>query len=382
MIARASAMIPTLCDRVAVGERDRRLPPETIAELRGAGFYRVLQPKRYGGYEMAPSVMNELQIELSRGDMSVGWVYGVTAVLAFHLALLHERAQDDVWSANPDALLAASYMPTGKATPVEGGFRLSGRWGYASGVDHCDWIFLGGLASRTDDAPPDACAFLLPRRDVEIIDNWRTMGLRATGSHDVAARDIFVPAYRVHRHIDRFSGASAGLAVNSGPLYRLPLPQLLFRAITSSCIGALQAMLDAFIEHNRARITVMGASAAADAVAQCVAAETLAAIDEMRAMIHRNVAALTSYAARREEAPIRERQIQRMHATMVPERCCALAQRLFKASGTSALLEEKPFARILADLSAARQHAAVQYEQHGRVMGAAMMGIETTDTLL
>lgn len=382
LVARARAMAPALAALAPAGDRERRLPDAAAAALREAGFFRILQPRRHGGYEMAPAVFNEVQMVLAEADMSTGWVHGVVGVLAFHLALLDDRAQAEVWGDDPSTLVAASYMPRGRAVPVEGGYRLSGRWGFASGIDHCGWAFLGGIVEADGAGPPDARAFLVPRADLRVLDTWRVTGLRGTGSHDVAVEEAFVPEYRTHRNADRFLGRNPGTAVNTGPLYRVPLPQLLFRAISSSSIGALRHLLDAFVDYNGRRLSVLGTAVARDPVAQLACAEAAADIDEMTAMLRRNFDRLMDHARRGGQAPIRERQLYRLHATRVPERCCALAQRLFKACGASALSEDRPFGRILADLAAARQHAAMQFETHGRALGAAMLGIEEEDTLL
>ncbi|HEV7372283.1 flavin-dependent monooxygenase [Arenibaculum sp.] len=382
LLARARAMVPALADLAPAGDRERRLPDAAVALMREAGFFRILQPRRYGGWEMAPAVFNEVQATLAKADMSAGWVHGVVGVLAFHLALLDDRAQAEVWGDDPSTLIASSYMPRGRAVPVEGGYRLSGRWGFASGVDHCGWAFLGGIVEGDGSGPPDARAFLVPRADLRVLDTWRVTGLKGTGSHDVVVEDAFVPEYRTHRNADRFHGRNPGTAVNTGPLYRVPLPQLLFRAISSSSIGALRHLLDAFVEYNGPRVSVMGTAVARDPVAQLACAEAAAGIDEMTALLRRNFDRLMDHARRGGQAPIRDRQVYRLHATMVPERCCALAQRLFKASGASALSEDRPFGRVLADLAAARQHAAVQFELHGRALGAAMLGVGGEDTLL
>lgn len=380
-IARATALLPLVRDCAAQGEREARLPDRMIAALREEGLLRLLQPARYGGEEAAPEVFFAVQAILSRADMSTGWLQGVMGTLAFHLALFPHAAQDDVWGRDADALIACSYMPTGIAEPVPGGVRLSGRWGFASGADHCDWLLLAGKASLADGTP-DLRVFLVPRADVTIARVWDTTGLRATGSQDVEARDVFVPDHRAHRHADRFAGTSPGLAGQGNPLYRLPLPQLLFRNITTPAIGALEGFLDAFLDHSRARVAVTGQAVARDPTAQQVAGETLAAIDEMTTQMRTNFARLLAYARRGEEAPVRERMLYRLQAVGCAERCSLLAARLFKACGASGLSRAHPFGRYLADIAAARQHAASQVEAQARALGAALLDVGGEDTVL
>lgn len=386
-LTQARALIPLLHSRAADGDRDARLSPIVMDAMRSAGLFRLLQPRRYGGPELDPETFFIVQAALAEGDMSAGWLQGVMGVLAFHLALFDERAQDDVWGEDPDALLACSYMPTGKATPVGGGFRLSGRWGFASGSNYCDWLILAGsvsaeTAGTETGTPPDLRVFLVPRTDALVHDNWDTTGLRGTGSQDVTMEGVLVPEHRTHRHIDRFLGTSPGLAINTAPLYRLPLPQLLFRTITMPAAGALRGFLDAFLDHSRARVAVTGQAVARDPVAQLVAAEIEASLDEITAMMGRNFAQLMDYACLGEQAPIPQRMVYRLQATMVAERCTLLAARLFKACGASGLAKSHPFGRYLADIAAARQHAANQFEAQGRALGALLLGSGADDTTL
>lgn len=380
VMTRAEVLCPLIDKYRAQGDCDRRIPAPLMEAMKDSGVFRLLQPQRYGGEECHPFSYFSLQAALSAFDMSSGWVQGVMGLVAFHLALFPPEAQDDVWRADPDALLASSYMPAGKAERVPGGFRLRGRWGYSSGADYADWLMLGAMVVL-EGATPEHVVFLVPRADLQIHDTWHTIGLRATGSQDVTVDDCFIPEYRIHSIQDRFAGMSAGLKVNTAALYRIPLPQMLFRAISTPALGGLRGSLDAFLAHSRDRTAQMK-KPPTDPVAQLACAEATDAIDEMTCMMQVDLERLLAHARSGHEGSIRERMIIRLRTTSVTERCCALSQRLFKASGASGLSVEKPLGRILADLQAARQHAANQYESHGRALGALLQGVELEDTLL
>jgi len=384
LVAAARAMIPALAERAAGQTANRRILPQTIAEMTQAGFFRVLQPKRWGGYEMDPRAFAEIQMALAEGDMSVAWVYGVVGVHAFQIALFDDRAAQDVWGADDSTLIASTYMPTGRATPAEGGWRFSGKWKFSSGVEHCQWIFLGGLTPRDEAAGTggDYCTFLLPRSDFEIVDSWDVLGLKGTGSQDIVVKDAFVPSYRVHKTADAYRGTSPGNAVNTGHLYRYPFVQVFFRAVTNGCIGALQALLDSFRAYGAARITTTGASTARDPDAQLVCAEAAAAIDEMKCILHRNYAVLDDYARRGEQPPVELRLLYRFQSSAVADRCLDIAARMFKCTGGSGLFATQPFGRIYADLIAARQHVSNQSQINGRGYGAVLLGLENQDLML
>lgn len=384
LIATAKAMIPVLAQRAAAQTTARRILPETIADFKKAGFFRVLQPKRWGGYEMDPSTFAEIQIALATGDMSAGWVYGVIGVHCFQLAMFDDRAAQDVWSQDNSTLIASTYMPTGKAKPVDDGFKFSGKWKFSSGCEHCQWILLGGITLKNDDGTGggDYCTFLLPRSDFEIVDTWDVMGLKGTGSQDIVVKDAFVPAYRVHKMADAYLANNPGRFVNDGPLYRYPFVQVFFRSVSNGCIGALQALLDEFRAYGAARITTTGASTAKDPDAQLVCAEAAAAIDEMKLTLHRNFRVLGEHAAAGTQAPVEVRLQYRYQTSQVAERALEIAAKMFRCMGGSGLFGTLPFGRIYADLLAARQHVANQSQVNGRGYGAVLLGLENTELML
>ena len=374
MIARTRAMIPKLRDRARQGERERRLPKETIAEMQAAGLFRVLQPRRWGGYELDIHTYFDIQMALGEGDMSVAWVYGVVGVHPWFMAWLDDRAAKDVWGTNDSTLICSSLMPSGTAKPIDGGFRISGSWKYASGCEHCEWALLGCMVEGGSSL---RCLFLVPRNDYEIVDTWHVPGLKGTGSHDIVVKDAFVPAHRMQSQADNFNGVAPGHAINTAPLYRLPFGQVFFRGISTGAIGALQAMLDVYLQYGKMRVQRNAGLAAEDGAIQLLCAETAAAIDEMKTILHRNFKVLEGYAARGEPPPLKLRVEYKFHNTAVAERCSLLAARLFKAAGTAGIAADLPFGRILNDITVGRQHVSNQYEIAGRAFGSFLFGIET-----
>jgi 3-hydroxy-9,10-secoandrosta-1,3,5(10)-triene-9,17-dione monooxygenase len=381
VIARARALIPVLAERAAAGEGARRLPEETIADMQAGGFFRVLQPRCWGGYEMDMATYWEVQLALAQGDMSVGWVYGVVGVHPWLMALMDDRAAQDVWGEDDATLVSSLLMPAGAVTRVPGGFRLSGRWKFSSGCEHCQWAFLGVSTSLDADQPPDRCVLLVPRSDYQIIDTWHVAGLKATGSHDIVVRDVFVPAHRVLQFFDAFRGQSPGLAINRSLLYRLPFGQIFVRGVSTAALGALQGMLDAFLRYGSARVS-RGGRTADDPVAQLACAEAAAAIDEMKTILLRDFRHLGEYAERGELPPLGLRLEYKFHSALVAERCSNLAARLFRATGGAGIYADQPFGRMLADINAGRQHISNRFEQVGRAFAAVLLGGEPGKDLM
>lgn len=376
--ARARALVPFLRERAAEAQAARRLPVETVAAMQEAGLFRVLQPKRWGGYEMHPNVYYDVLMTLGEGDMSAAWCYGVIGCHPWQMALFDDRAQKDVWGEDPSTLVSSTYMIQGDARPVEGGFIFNGRWRFSSGCEHCGWVFLGGEVGL-GSGNMDMRTFLLSRSDYEIVDTWQSFGLRGTGSHDIVVKDAFVPDYRTHSFMDGLMCNSPGNLVNTNPIYRMPFAQLFSRAVSTAAIGALQAMVDEFIRYGAKRVNVTGNKTSEDPYAQLALAEAVSAIDEMKLVLHRNIDVMYDQAVRGEFTAIEDRMRYRFQSSSVLERATNIAQRLFKAGGGAAVFDRLPFGRIYADLMTGKAHAANQADSIGRNWGGTMLGLPSTD---
>lgn len=374
LIARVRAMIPTLAQRAAAAAQARRQPAETIAEMQAAGLFRVLQPKRWGGYEMSPRTFFAIQIALAEGDMSPAWIYGVVGLHPWLLALLDDRAAKDIWGDDPSTLICSSLAPSGTATPVTGGYRLKGRWRFSSGCEHCSWCVLGTQTPPSAEGQSERILLFLPQSDYQIIDTWHVAGLRGTGSNDIVVEQAFVPTYRTQSMLDNFHCRGPGQAVNPSPLYRLPFGQIFLHGVGVATIGALQGLLNAVIDNSKRRISRFGDRLTEDPVVQLVCAEAVTAIEETTATLNRNFTALESFAERSELPPLQLRLQYRYQSAAMVERLSLLARRLFRLTGGSGLYEEQPFGRILADIDAGRQHNANQPEVLGRNFGTALLG--------
>lgn len=382
LLARVRALGPLIQAQARDADRTRRLTGEVVEAMKEAGLFRILQPRRWGGYELDLATFYRVQLEVSKFDMSAGWVHGVVGVHAWQAGLFDDRAARDIWGEDPTVLIASSYMPTAKLTPVEGGFRVSGRWRFSSGCHHAEWFFLGGLLPPDEEGLVRPGTLLLPKCDVTILDTWDVAGLQGTGSHDVVVEDAFLPVHRIHRHIDGFRCTSPGNAINTAWLYRVPFFQAFLRAVSTASIGALDAMTASFADYGSGKVSAFGGKTREDPTAQLALAEARSAVDEMTALLLRNMGALRGYAERGEIPPVEERLLYKYQASEVANRCALLGARLFRATGGSGLFNEHPFARLLANLNAGRQHVVNQYEQWGANYGACLMGRTNEDLAL
>ena len=382
LVQRARELVPKLIERAPQAEAERCVPQETVAEMKAAGLFDVLKPKLYGGYEMDPQVFYEICMTLAEGSMSTAWIYGVIGVHNWQIALFDPRAAEDVWKDDSSVLIASTYMPKGQVKPADGGFRFSGRWGFSSGIDHCDWVFLGGLIFN-EGQPPEYRTFLLPRSDFDVVDTWHVMGLKGTGSKDIVVKDVFVPEYRTHRGLDGFMGTNPGRETFTADLYKLPFGQIFVRAVSSAAIGGLQGALNVFLDFAKVRVGDMGNKTSEQAPAQLAVAETSLAIDEMKLILDRNFSVLMDKV--RAGEPLDDMQ-QRLHfraqAAQVVDRCARHAYQLFSACGGRGIFTDFPLHRYLFDIYAARGHYANNPDQFVRNYGGFMLGRDNTDVFI
>ena len=376
LVERARALIPVLKSRSEAAIAARCLPAETIRDLQEAGFMRVLQPRRFGGYEHDPQVFYEVQMALAEGCMSTAWVYGVIGVHPFQLGLFDPKAQQDVWGKNDATLVSSSYQPVGKVERVAGGFRLSGRWGFSSGCDHCEWTFLGALIPPLEaGGPPEMRTFLLPRSDYKIVHDWNVFGLQATGSHGIIVEQAFVPEYRTHRAVDGFMCTNPGQALNTAALFRVPWAQVFVRAVSSAAIGALQGALNAYLGIAAKRVsTNTGKSTKLDPFALNAAARTQSAIIEMKTVLMSSFGEMMGRVRAGKEIPMPDRIRYRFESSQVVRRCADLCDELMPLLGGRAIYNDSPVVRYWLDINAARAHVANDPAIIGTSLGALYVG--------
>lgn len=381
LIRRARELQPILAARAEKAAELRRVPEETIADFQRAGFFRMLQPSRWGGLEVHPNTFFEVQMTVAAACPSSAWVLGVVGVHGWQLALFPEKAQEEVWGADRATLISSSYAPTGKVTRADGGYRISGRWSFSSGCDHCRWVFLGGFVPpESEGQPPEMLTFLLPRGDYRIDDNWHVAGLKGTGSKDIVVENAFVPAHRTHRLIDGFKRKSPGNAVNGAPLYRLPFGQVFVRSVSTSAIGMAQGALDAYRDIAKKRIAAGdGSKVAEDPSAQVVCARAAATIDEVKLVLFRNFAEMMSLAEADREIPLERRIAFRYDSSNAVAKCVAAIDDLFTASGGRAIFLNSPILRYFLDAHAARAHYANNPDKPARNFGGVQLALKNQD---
>jgi 3-hydroxy-9,10-secoandrosta-1,3,5(10)-triene-9,17-dione monooxygenase len=372
LIDKAHALAPVLRERAFDAELARRIPDETMSDLKAAGLFRALQPALYGGYEFDPQVFMEISMILGSACPSTGWVYAVVGVHNWQLALMPKQAQDDVWGTDQDTLISSSYTPRGNVEIVEGGYRLSGRWSFSSGSDHCEWAILGGAATDSEGKVRRLC-FLLPRTDYVVEDVWFMAGLKATGSNDVVVDGAFVPEYRTHPF-------TTGSVTSDAPGYLLPFGNVFSFGITAPLIGAAQGALDEHIAWTveRTRIT-RGSRVAEEPFSQARVAEAASDIDAARLQMMRDLDDMMVLARDGKEIPVELRARGRLDQVRATQLSASAVDRVFTNSGGRVLNERNPIQRAWRDIHAGSLHNSNVPEPILMAYGAMEFGLSIAD---
>jgi 3-hydroxy-9,10-secoandrosta-1,3,5(10)-triene-9,17-dione monooxygenase len=373
-------LLPTLRERAQETEDLRRIPDETVKSLQATGFFRLLQPKRYGGLEASPVDFYRGVRLIASACGSTGWVSSVLGVHPWQLALFDERAQDEVWGEDTATMISSSYAPMGRAKATEGGFTFSGRWSFSSGCDHAQWVFLGGLIMGDEGTPVDFRTFLLPRADYEIDDVWDTIGLRGTGSNDIIVTDVFVPEYRTLSFLDTGRCVCPGQQINSGPLYKLPFASVFSCSISVPVVGMAAGAYEAYVGWTRERVRAStGGKASDDSFNQLRIAEAASKIDGAVLQIDRNMTEALEHATAGEKIPMPLRMRVRRDQVNATGSAIAAVDRLFESAGGRALKVGTPIQRFWRDAHAGRVHAINDPEKALAMFGQAELGFKVAD---
>jgi 3-hydroxy-9,10-secoandrosta-1,3,5(10)-triene-9,17-dione monooxygenase len=361
MVERARSLAPRLRERAAEAEALGHLPEQTIRDLREAGFFRVLQPKRFGGYELDYGrAQVELCDALGRACGSTSWVQCVVACHAWCLAMFPEPAQQAVWSTDQDTLVASAFgFTTGRGRRVEGGYHVRGDWVFSSGSDICQWIVLGTLIEQEEQpGPPKMIWTLLPRRDWEILDTWHAAGLKGSASDNIRVPGAFVPDdFTLDIGFGPVSGPPVGSRINTHPMYRLPLSGFFFFNVTIPALGIARGALDAYADGLAGRgdrpnlvgrqLRLGESSVEVDAAEALVRAD----LEVIDGILHRSAPIPTGFQARLGR-----------DLSYVVKICGQAVDRLAMATGAHGMLDANPVQRAARDIHAIANHAVNNWE--------------------
>lgn len=370
-VRRARALAPTIAERARRAEQERRVPRESIDAIVAAGLGRILQPRRWGGYEVSHDAAFDVAVEISAACGSTGWCASLLNIHDWWLAAFPDEAQHDVWRDTPDVNLAAVISPLGgTAAVVDGGYRVSGHWGWASGIDHCSWLILTATSAGRDDKPEARC-LVVPAKDCKVHDTWFNVGLKGTGSKDIVVDDLFVPAHRSLSLADLREATTPGMRVNPGPLYRVPLIARNY-ALAAPALGIARGAFDDWVEWTRKRVASFTREAVAEqGPVQSEIAEAEAQLDSAEFLMRRNLGFI------RDGKPVDlpTRALCSYANARAVQVICAAVHTLFRLSGSRGMFDESPIQRAWRDVHTLASHVSLNPLVAGRLRGQALLGV-------
>ena len=381
--AAAEALVPVLRERAPHAEELRRLPDETIADLHRTGLFRILQPGRVGGSELPFRSIVELVAVIARGCGSTAWVLANLAAHHWLLGMWPQEAQDEIWGESPDNLIGSALIfPRGRAKRVEGGYRLTGRWPYSSGIDAAAWNLFGAIVHDEEAGISEPRIFLSPASDYTIIDTWHVMGLAGTGSKDVVAQDAFVPEYRSVAVEQITGGPNQGSRVNQSVLYQLPAVSLFAFCIAGVSLGIAQGAIEYFSETTRTRLSnYTGRNLADFNTLQVHLAEAAAITDAAHAVMLRDCDEAERIVADGGVPSLEQRARYRRDGAYAATLCTRAVDVLFTASGGGAIYARNPLQRAFRDVHAANAHYTLNWDINGAMYGRVALGLSPDATL-
>jgi 3-hydroxy-9,10-secoandrosta-1,3,5(10)-triene-9,17-dione monooxygenase len=380
---RAEQLLPVLRERAAKCEELRRMPDETLRDFHDAGLFRFQQPRRVGGSELDFVAVVQFGALVARACASSAW--NLVNLGSHHLLLgmFPPKAQDEVWDESVDALIASSFVfPAGRAQRVEGGYVLSGRWPFSSGVDPSDWNMLAGQVASGDDAPPEQRTFLLHRSQYRIHDTWFAGGLRGTGSKDVEAKEVFVPEHRTLAVADTKGGPTPGSAVNPAPLFRIPVFALFPYFLSGVGLGIAEGLIDDFASGSAGRGKMTGAKISAVQSVQLRLGEAAAFARASRLFQETNCREAQALVARGVVPDMRAKARYRLEGAYAVEWAARAVDTMFMLSGASGLYESGHVARAFRDAHAVKQHFSFNTDVAGTTYGRVALGLPSDNPSL
>ncbi|MCC2098928.1 MAG: acyl-CoA dehydrogenase family protein [Hyphomicrobiales bacterium] len=375
LVDRATALAPRLRERAAACEQNRAVPRETIDDFLEAGIFHTLVPKRYGGLQADWETLYEILIILGRADCSQAWIAGVFCMHALDVTMFGEQAQNEVWGDGKFGLVCSGVAPSGRGQRIDGGVRLSGRWGFSSGNVHADWAELGAMLPNPETGELEYCLCLVPRSDCHAEDTWYTMGLEGTGSSDLIVEDKFVPDYRIITRLAQREGTAPGAALHDDRIFASPYLTIGPTALGAIVVGCAFAALDDYVAFVKERAK-KGAPGGDRASMQLRVAEAAAELDCARMLLMR-IAETTTEGMRRDgylPADLRARSRRDAGYSCILAR--RAVERLFEGAGAHGLYRHSPFQRHYRNVKAGTTHFGLSWDRCATAYGSHVFGID------
>jgi alkylation response protein AidB-like acyl-CoA dehydrogenase len=349
----------------------------------GAGLWRILTPRTYGGWEAGLRAQVEALFVTAAADPAAGWVQMVSNAHCWMVGSFPVPCQEEVFAAGADIRIPGTLAAQGKATRVDGGWRLNGRWQFASGVDHGDWVMIGAVADHLPESTDRALHVVAPKADVFVDDTWHTLGLRGTGSKDIVADDVFVPAHRAIPTRLVFDGMSPHGERHATHVNRLPVLVCLSVQLAAAVAGIARGALELHVGRTAARREVYTGKAKAENVgAQLRVAESTTELTAAALLVRAAADRCDEVGRTGERLTVAERAELKWHAAYAVELCRRATDRVFAGSGAHAVYDDSELQSRYRDVNTACHHAVADFDANAEMYGRTRLGLDPGTPLL
>ena len=381
LVRRAVEVRPLIAEKAAETEAAGRVTEEMIDIMRERDFFRMAQPKRFGGFEYEPETIMRCVIEWASADASIAWVCSLASVHQWGVAQFPIECQEDVWGDNPDAISCGSYAPAGECVAVDGGYRISGQYHFASGVDVMDWAMLGVFFPGPDGGKGEPGFVMVPKADYSVMDNWDVMGLTGTGSKTIVCEDVFVPAHRRVTFGEMASGNSPGYQALQSNVYRYPILSYIAYGIATPALGCLNGALQTFLDEMNGRTTrgavVLGGAKVREFQAvQMRVGKAAANLKAARAMLFEQLEdSRVKVIDRGELLDVQDRIENRLTQAKMVDLAVDGMNELFGAVGGQGVTNASHIQRAWRDAHVAAHHISFNWDALSSMYGQHLMGL-------
>jgi alkylation response protein AidB-like acyl-CoA dehydrogenase len=371
LIEAARRIAPVIREHNQEAERERRLSPPVLAALQDAGLLRMCTPRSLGGLEADPLTRALVIEEISGHDSAAGWTLANPLDWAYLCARLPDQGAEEIYGRGANVLIAAQFGRPMQATPVEGGYRITGRAPFVSNCHDANWIattaaVMAGDQSRTDGESEAVMAYL-PRESCQVIDTWHVMGMRGTGSSDVAVTDIFVPRARTFPFVPDFNPGSH----YQGPLYRFPLIGIVASNLPPLVLAVARRAIDEVSALAQGKVPVAASTSLRErASAQAKLAQAEAILRAGRALLYDTLSDTWQATLAGETVSLRQKADVLLAMTHAVSSAVKAVELMYSVAGTSGIYTRNPLERYFRDVQVLRHHAfgaETRYETVGQV---------------
>ncbi len=383
LLNRITPLLPELEARAQACEDARQVLDENVAALRAVGYLDAFKPRAYGGLEVLPSQLYPVTVAIAGACPSTAWAMQLLIAHSHAVAYYDKKLQDEIWGADPTAMVSSSVAPFGKTTPAQGGIRLSGNYSWSSGCDHASWAMVGFLQDNTETGEKEHALAILPRSDYEIVDTWFAGAMKGTGSKDLVVKDVFVPDYRIETFAALNFGTARGVGLHDGALFRLPFQPIFGGGFSAVALGIAKAALEKYrIRLSDRHRAYTGAKVSESAPSYMKLAEAHHIVMAAQALLEKEWLNFDIYATNGMVPDMDVFIGWRTTQAFATKLSVQAVNLVFGASGGGAIYSNSPLQRLFRDAQATAAHAYSDYDVVAQILGRHLIGMPMDAKLL